>query len=88
MDSKSGMAYRHSTQDVLNWFRDQVAQSGQKAHIHDHLVREDGDYLYLPVHVPDKDAFGVARYLQEIEDKWNDQEPEPYPRLLLVPTKD
>ena len=80
---------QHQTpRQVLAWFKNEVNLTGQKAHVHDDLVREDGDYLYIYVHVPDKDAFEVARFLQNIEDKWNDQEPELHPRLLLVPTKD
>jgi hypothetical protein len=86
--SKTITIQRHSPQEVLNWLDNEVKKTQQKVKVHQELIKEDGDYLHVPIHVPDKDAFGVAHFLQEIEDKWNDQEPELLPRLLLVPTKD
>jgi len=53
------------------------------------MLKEEDDFLYLPVHVKKEDAFEVARFLQDIKDQWNYHEnPEWLPRLVLVPTKD
>lgn len=86
--SKTTTFERFSCQQVLQWFKDEAGKTNVTVQLHEDLVKEEDDYLYLPVHVPNKDAFEVADFLQKIEDKWNDLEPERLPRLLLVPTKD
>ena len=46
-------------------------------------------WLYLPTHVDGVvDAYDNALKLQQLEDTWNDRDPQPDPPIFLVPAKD
>ncbi len=49
-------------------------------------IRQSDDWLYIPVYVnAGEDIVDRARCLQDIEDDWRNQEPEPYWQLMLIP---
>ena len=51
------------------------------------LARFEEGWIYLPASVTiSGNAFSRADLLQKLEDKWNDQVPEPSQMILLVPT--
>ena len=46
-------------------------------------------WLYLPTHVDGVvDAYDNALKLQQLEDTWNDRDPQPDPPIFLIPAKD
>ena len=53
----------------------------------DNLARFEEGWIYLPASViTTGNASSRADVLQKLEDKWNDQIPEPSQMILLVPT--
>ena len=79
---------QYTENDALDWVEQTAKRRRWRLQLHRQLARRDGDYLYLPAHLPLKDAYLKAQRLQEIEDSWNNRTPLPIPRLVLVPTKD
>ena len=72
---------------LYDWLQDAARQHHVQATFHRQLVREDGGWYYVPVHIADVlDAYDKASVLQDIENSWNDQEPTPDHQVLLIPS--
>ena len=74
--------------DVLQFLRERARSHRLDIRYHDSMLRDDGDFLYVPASLDLADAYEKAEKLQMIEDEWNTREPKRYPRIILVPTKD
>ena len=72
--------------EVLRWLSDRFSEKGVVATVHGNSAREDGDWLYLPVHVEMTDAFDKATLLQEIENQWEENPLDRHRYLLLIPS--
>lgn len=77
---------RQNPEEVYEWLRKEAGARQITATVHSSSAKEEGGWLYVPVYVPgDLDAYDKASLLQELEDAWNHQEPEPDWQLLLIP---
>jgi len=73
-------------EEIYHWLQQAAAERGIQATLHTHLAKEDARYLYLPVRLEKMaDAYDRAATLQDLEDAWNNRDPRPHWRLLLVP---
>ena len=72
-------------QHQVDWLYSQFRTQGLEANVHANLVRQDNDWLYVPVYVALCDAYRKAEILQEIEDAWKEQKVAPGTHLLLMP---
>ena len=71
---------------VYSYLEESALKRHLKIRIHKNLVEQDDDWLYIPVYLDaGEDIVDRARYLQDVEDDWRNQEPEPYWQLLLIP---
>lgn len=85
----STMLLTQSHQEVTDWLRVQAEKLG----LHVTLLTDEatmrGGWLYLPTHIDGvADAYDNALKLQQLEDTWNDRDPQPDPPVFLVPAKD
>ena len=72
--------------DIENWLDQAVKERHLRANIHMERSRRENGWLHVPVFIDiTGDAYDKAHILQELEDAWNDREPRPEIRLLLVP---
>lgn len=75
-----------SRQEIYDWLNKEAEQLGIQATLITHGAALSDGRLYLRVFVGNAaDAYDVASKLQELEGTWNYQEPEPYPRVFLLP---
>jgi hypothetical protein len=85
----SMVAPMNSREEVYEWLRVQAEKLGLRVLL---LTGEAGlqnGWLYLPVHIEDvTDAYDNALKLQQLEDTWNDRDPQPETPLFLIPAKD
>lgn len=81
-------AHPYTDDDVMQFLKNQAKSLGLEIWLHESLLQHDGDFLYVPAHIELTDAFERAQQLQKLEDKWNNEEPKRYPRIMIVPTKD
>ena len=73
-------------QDIYDWLNEQAKSLGIKATLLTHRAKMSDGRLYLLVHIENAvDAYDEAMKLEELESSWNDQEPEPHPRVFLLP---
>lgn len=78
----------------VEWLKSAFQQRHARVTIYDRRIKQEGRYYSVPVHVESvptesaegPDAHEVASMLQEVENAWNFQEPQPKERLLLIPT--
>lgn len=85
----STMLLTHSHQEVYDWLHSQAEKLGLHISLLTDEAKLQSGWLYLPVHIEDVvDAYDNALKLQQLEDTWNDREPQPEPPLFLVPAKD
>lgn len=72
---------------VEAFLRERVAERGMSARFLFDQALMEGRWLRLLVYVEGDqyDAYDRASLLQDLEDAWNDQEPQPEPRLWLIP---
>ena len=79
----------HSHQEVADWLRAQAEKLGLRVTLLVDEATMRGGWLYLPTHIDGvADAYDNALKLQQLEDTWNDRDPQPDPPLFLVPAKD
>lgn len=71
--------------EVFDWLKHEAQRLKIEAKFYTNLVKVDKNWLYLPVYVDGEDAFDRATILQELEEAWRNQQPEPYWELLLIP---
>ena len=72
--------------EIYEWLEREAKKRRIHALFHKELARQDNGFLSIPVYIQDVlDAYDKASRLQELEDAWNNQEPEPSYQLLLVP---
>lgn len=75
-----------SRQKVYEWLTKEALDRGIQATLITHKSSMSEGRLYLLVHVSNaKDLYDEVTKLQELESSWNSQEPEPNPRVFLVP---
>lgn len=85
----STMLLTHSHQEVTDWLRAQAERLGLRVTLLTDEATMWGGWLYLPTHIDGvADAYDNALKLQQLEDTWNDRDPQPDPPLFLVPAKD
>ncbi len=77
---------RENEEAVYKWLRNAAKRRHIDARIHTELVKQDRNWLYIPVYVEGSDAAEKALILQKLEDAWRNRKPEPYWQLLLIPT--
>jgi len=78
-----------SREEIYEWLRAQSERLGLKVS----LLTDDAmllsGWLYLPMRIEGViDAYDNALKLQQLEDTWNDRDPQPAPPLFLIPAKD
>ena len=77
----------------VDWLKQAFHQRHALVTIYDRRIKQDGLYYSIPIHVEsvptedaeEPDAYDIASILQEVEDAWNLQDPQPKERLLLIP---
>lgn len=75
-----------SRQEIYDWLNKEAEQLGIQATLITHGAKMSDGRLYLRVSVGNAtDAYDEASKLQELESTWNYQEPEPHPRIFLLP---
>lgn len=84
----STAAKPNQQEEILGWLESRADSTGLNARFHRNLVREEDNWLYVPVNAPGESIVDMANKLQELEDKWRDQEPEPDWQVLLIPAAD
>lgn len=85
----STMLLTQSHQEVADWLRSQAEKLGLRVTLLTDDATMRGGWLYLPTHIDSVvDAYDNALKLQQLEDTWNDRDPQPDPPLFLVPAKD
>ncbi len=73
-------------QEIYDWLIERAEHLGIKATLLTHRAKMSGGRLYLLIHIGNAvDAYDEATKLEELESSWNDQEPEPHPRIFLLP---
>ena len=73
-------------QSVLKWLIAEANRQGIAREISPTLVKRDGQWLHIAVGMPGlTDVLLRAGALQALEDAWDEQEPRPYWKLLLIP---
>ncbi|GEM_PF-4794684 len=80
-------------QEAVEWLKQEFAKRHLLGTVYDHLAKPYIRTVMVPVHLkgdenaPEKkfDAHDIASTLQDIEDTWNFQEPEPQAPLFLKP---
>lgn len=74
---------------LFSWLAEQAEKRHISLNVYQDLARTEGNYLYIPVFVDNKrwGAVKKAHFLQQVEDGWNYQKPEPVVKVLLIPTK-
>lgn len=85
----STMLLTQSYQEVTDWLRAQAESLGLRVTLLTDQATMRSGWLYLPTHIDGvADAYDNALKLQQLEDTWNDRDPQPDPPLFLVPAKD
>jgi len=85
----STMLLTQSHQEVTDWLRAQAESLGLRVTLLTDEATMRGGWLYLPTHIDGvADAYDDALKLQQLEDAWNDRDPQPDPPLFLFPVKD
>ena len=80
------IAPMQSRQDIYNWLTKEAAYRGIQATLITHKASMSDGRLYLLVHIGNaSDIYDEVTKLQELESSWNYQEPEPNPRIFLMP---
>ena len=75
-----------SHQEIYDWLNRQAEHLGIKATLLTHRSKMSDGRLYLLVHIANAvDAYDEVTKLQDLESSWNFQEPEPHPRVFLLP---
>lgn len=78
-----------SHQEIYDWLNGQAERLGLRVTLLTDEARMQSGWLYLPTHIDGvADAYDNALKLQQLEDTWNDRDPQPEPPLFLVPAKD
>ena len=72
-------------EDIDTWLRAEAKRRKIHAQIHMKQGELKSGWLYIPVYIEEGDAYDKASRLQDLEDSWNDREPKPEPKVLLVP---
>lgn len=73
-------------QEIYDWLNRAAEHLGIKATLLPHRAKMSDGRLYLLVHIGNAvDAYDEATKLQKLESSWNYQEPEPHPRVFLLP---
>ena len=73
-------------QEIYDWLSERAEHLGIKATLLTHRTKMSDGRLYLLVHIGNAvDAYDEATKLEELESSWNYQEPEPHPRIFLLP---
>ena len=76
----------HTREEVYGWLAEKARALGIEVSLITHQAKMYEDRLYLPVYIAgSKDVYDDVTKLQELESSWNYQEPEPYPRVFLLP---
>jgi len=76
----------HSRQEIYDWLTEKSRAIGIAATLITHQAKMYEDRLYLPVYIANStDVYDDVTKLQELESFWNYQEPEPHPRVFLLP---
>jgi hypothetical protein len=71
---------------IYEWLQSYAGGHNIHAQFHMNLARRDNGWLYIPVYIEyERDPYNKASLLQDMEDAFNDQEPTPDLRLLLIP---
>jgi len=85
----STMLLTQNHQEVTDWLRAEAERLGLRVTLLTDEATMWGGWLYLPTHIDGvADAYDNALKLQQLEDTWNDRDPQPDPPLFLVPAKD
>lgn len=76
-------------QEIYDWLRDEAERIGLHVTMLPEKASLQNGWLYLPMHIDGVvDAYDNALKLQQLEDSWNDRDPQPELPLFLVPEKD
>lgn len=76
-----------SREQIYGWLNKQAEHLGFQASVLTHQAHMRNGRLYVPVYIENStDAYENAGKLQELEDTWNYQEPEPSLKVFLLPT--
>ncbi len=83
------IARMRSRQEIYDWLTEQARALSIEAFLITHQAKMYEDRLYLPVFIANSsDAYDDVTKLQELESSWNYQEPEPHPRIFLLPAEE
>ena len=73
-------------QEIYDWLNRKAEHLGIQATLLTHRANMSDGRLYLLVYIGNAvDAYDEVTKLQELESAWNYQEPEPTPRIFLLP---
>ncbi len=76
-----------SREQIYNWLNKQAKKLDIQASLLTHKANMLKGRLYVPVYIENStDAYDNSGKLQELEDTWNYQEPEPSLKVFLLPT--
>lgn len=76
-------------QEIYKWLTKEAEHQGIQATLITRKARMSDGRLYLLVHIANAiDLYDEMTKLQELESAWNYQEPEPHPRVFLMPADD
>lgn len=76
-------------QEIYEWLTKEAEHQGIQATLITHKARMSDGRLYLLVHIANAvDLYDEMTKLQELESAWNYQEPEPHPRIFLMPAEE
>lgn len=78
---------RRSLEEVYEWLQEEAERQHLKAKFYTNSAEIRNDRLIvLPVYLDEiTDAYDFAHKLQELENAWNDQEPDPGWSLFIRP---
>lgn len=76
-------------EEIYEWLRHEAEKLGLRVLLFTNEATVRGGWLYLPTHIEGVlDPYANVVKLQQLEDTWNDREPQPELPLYLVPVKD
>jgi hypothetical protein len=79
----------NSQQEIYEWLHVQAEKLGLRVSLLTEKAMLVSGWLYLPVRIENfVDAYDNALKLQQLEDTWNDRDPQPDLPLFLIPAKD
>ncbi len=79
---------KQNNEEIYEWLQTQAEELGLHVSLQTEKAMLVSGWLYLPVYIENvTDAYDNALKLQQLENTWNDREPQPEPPLFLIPAK-